>query len=258
MEQEILFRKYYNTLLKDDVQEEIDTLAKIKLSVDFYEYISTDPEKLLAIIHYNNLEEKYGIRIVFDNEISDFNTNQFTDHTGNMSIIFRFNNDVYRISTMIDSVTNNSIYDSFVEQISFILNGHKSDIISREEEELRQFENDIKKKHGQAVNLMWYVLNSPICIKKMLEQIDNGNYNFEECIEDNNSSDENTVSTDENIVSTVENTVSTVENIVSTDENTVSTVEKSDDRDTGCPAMTVFIAIVSMIVMRVVNLYYKM
>ena len=105
---------------------------------------------------------------MFDNDVESEHSNKFTDHTGNMSIIFRFNNDVYRISTMVDSVTNNSIYDSFTEQISFILGNHKSAIISREEEELKQFENDIKKKHACAINLMWYVLNSPTEIKKML------------------------------------------------------------------------------------------
>ena len=111
MNQEQSFKKFYQGLTPSEITDEINTLANIKLCVDFYEYITTDPERLLSIIHFNNLEEKYGIRIVFDNDNSDNastyknSTNDLSDYTGNMSIIFRFNNDTYRISTMIDSVT---------------------------------------------------------------------------------------------------------------------------------------------------------
>lgn len=245
MEQEILFRKYYQSLTPEEVSDEILTLSNIKLSVDFYEYICTDPEKLLAIIHFNNLEDKYGIRVVFDNDVESEHSNKFTDHTGNMSIIFRFNNDVYRISTMVDSVTNNSIYDSFTEQISFILGNHKSDIISREEEELKQFENDIKKKHACAINLMWYVLNSPIEIKEMLEKINKGDYdmnnmnkndsdNFSECNED----------ATEHLQDTSEHLQDTSKHSEHTDCN---------ERNTICPAMTVFVAVVGIIIIKIIN-----
>ena len=63
MDQENNFLKFYESLTQEEIEEEINTLNNIKLSVDFWEYIATDPEKLLAIIHYNNLEEKYGIKI---------------------------------------------------------------------------------------------------------------------------------------------------------------------------------------------------
>lgn len=180
MIQEETFKNFYKSLSLEDVNDEINTLAHIRLSVDFYEYLITDPEKLLAIIHYNNLEETYGIRVVFDTaESAD---SHFSDRTGNMSIIFRFNEDIYRISTMIDSVTNNTIYDSFVEQVQLVLNNYKAKIISREEAELKKIEHEISVKHSAAVNVMWHVLNSPKNIKDLLEQIDNNT--FEECKED--------------------------------------------------------------------------
>ena len=68
MDQENNFLKYYESLTQEEIDDEIMTLNNIRLSVDFWEYIATDPEKLLAIIHYNQLEEKYGIKIVFDNK----------------------------------------------------------------------------------------------------------------------------------------------------------------------------------------------
>ena len=196
MIQEETFKNFYKSLSLEDVNDEINTLANIRLSVDFYEYLITDPEKLLAIIHYNNLEETYGIRVVFDtadntaestdstSHFSDHNDSagHLSDHTGNMSIIFRFNDDIYRISTMIDSVTNNTIYDSFVEQVQLVLNNYKAKIISREEAELKKIEHEISVKHSAAVNVMWHVLNSPKNIKDILEQIDNNT--FEECRED--------------------------------------------------------------------------
>lgn len=67
MDQENNFLKFYESLSQEDIDDEINTLNNIKLSVDFWEYIATDPEKLLAIIHYNNLEDKYGIKITFNN-----------------------------------------------------------------------------------------------------------------------------------------------------------------------------------------------
>lgn len=191
MIQEETFKNFYKSLSLEDIKDEINTLANIRLSVDFYEYLITDPEKLLAIIHYNNLEETYGIRVVFDNDndnsdshFGDHNDSagHFSDHTGNMSIIFRFNEDIYRISTMVDSVTNNTIYDSFVEQVQLVLNNYKAKIISREEAELKKIEQEMSVKHSAAVNVMWHVLNSPKNIKHLLEQIDNNA--FEECIED--------------------------------------------------------------------------
>lgn len=185
MNQEETFKDFYKSLSLEDVNDEINTLAHIRLSVDFYEYLITDPEKLLAIIHYNNLEETYGIRVVFDTDNtaeSTDSTSHFSDRTGNMSIIFRFNDDIYRISTMIDSVTNNTIYDSFVEQVQLVLNNYKAKIISREEAELKKIEHEISVKHSAAVNVMWHVLNSPKNIKDLLEQIDNNT--FEECRED--------------------------------------------------------------------------
>lgn len=204
MNQEETFKDFYKSLSLEDVNDEINTLANIRLSVDFYEYLITDPEKLLAIIHYNNLEETYGIRIVFDNDCNncehrndackhrdscehcnDCSEIHFSDRTGNMSIIFRFNDDIYRISTMVDSVTNNTIYDSFVEQVQLILNNYKAKIISREEAELKKIEHELSVKHSASVNVMWYVLNSPKNIKDLLENIKNNT--FEECIEDTNN-----------------------------------------------------------------------
>lgn len=182
MIQEETFKNFYKSLSLEDIKDEINTLANIRLSVDFYEYLITDPEKLLAIIHYNNLEETYGIRVVFDTAESTVSTSHFSDRTGNMSIIFRFNEDIYRISTMVDSVTNNTIYDSFVEQVQLVLNNYKAKIISREEAELKKIEQEMSVKHSAAVNVMWYVLNSPKNIKDLLEQIDNNT--FEECKED--------------------------------------------------------------------------
>lgn len=202
MNQEETFKDFYKSISPEDINDEINTLAHIRLSVDFYEYLITDPEKLLAIIHYNNLEETYGIRVVFDTadnndsaghfsdhndsagHFSDHNDSagHLSDHTGNMAIIFRFNEDIYRISTMIDSVTNNTIYDSFVEQVQLVLNNYKAKIISREEAELKKIEHEISVKHSAAVNVMWHVLNSPKNIKDLLEQIDNNT--FEECRED--------------------------------------------------------------------------
>lgn len=183
MIQEETFKNFYKSLSLEDVNDEINTLAHIRLSVDFYEYLITDPEKLLAIIHYNNLEETYGIRVVFDTDnTAESADSHFSDRTGNMSIIFRFNDDIYRISTMIDSVTNNTIYDSFVEQVQLVLNNYKAKIISREEAELKKIEHEISVKHSAAVNVMWHVLNSPKNIKDLLEQIDNNT--FEECRED--------------------------------------------------------------------------
>lgn len=182
MIQEETFKNFYKSLSLEDIKDEINTLANIRLSVDFYEYLITDPEKLLAIIHYNNLEETYGIRVVFDTAESTDSTSHFSDRTGNMSIIFRFNEDIYRISTMVDSVTNNTIYDSFVEQVQLVLNNYKAKIISREEAELKKIEQEMSVKHSAAVNVMWYVLNSPKNIKYLLEQIDNNT--FEECVED--------------------------------------------------------------------------
>lgn len=183
MIQEETFKNFYKSLSLEDIKDEINTLANIRLSVDFYEYLITDPEKLLAIIHYNNLEETYGIRVVFDTgNTAESADSHFSDRTGNMSIIFRFNDDIYRISTMVDSVTNNTIYDSFVEQVQLVLNNYKAKIISREETELKKIEQEMFVKHSAAVNVMWYVLNSPKNIKDLLEQIDNNT--FEECKED--------------------------------------------------------------------------
>lgn len=196
MNQEQSFKKFYKGLTPSEVTDEINTLANIKLCVDFYEYITTDPERLLSIIHYNNLEEKYGIRIVFDNDNdSDHkdNNNDLSDYTGNMSIIFRFNNDTYRISTMIDSVTNNTIYDSFVEQVLFLINNHRAEIVSREEVELKKIEKTVMIKHNAAVNAMWYVFNSPKNVEELLEQIKKFPEKFEECDEDQHQSQ-----TDEN------------------------------------------------------------
>lgn len=196
MNQEETFKDFYKSISPEDVNDEINTLAHIRLSVDFYEYLITDPEKLLAIIHYNNLEETYGIRVVFDTDdsndstVTTDNTCHFSDRTGNMSIIFRFNEDIYRISTMIDSVTNNTIYDSFVEQVQLVLNNYKAKIISREEAELKKIEHEISVKHSAAVNVMWHVLNSPKNIKDLLEQIDNNT--FEECREDTSEQREDT------------------------------------------------------------------
>lgn len=178
MDQENNFLKYYESLSQEDIDDEINTLNNIKLSVDFWEYIATDPEKLLAIIHYNNLEDKYGIKITFNNvnaNCTDCKGNYpglHTDATGNMIIIFRFNNDVYHISTMIDSVTNTNIYDSFVEQILFLLNNHRSEIISREEKYLASLEKTIKERYNTSVNLLWYIMNSPQNIKEVIAKID--------------------------------------------------------------------------------------
>lgn len=190
MIQEETFKNFYKSLSLEDIKDEINTLANIRLSVDFYEYLITDPEKLLAIIHYNNLEETYGIRVVFDTAESTDSTSHFSDRTGNMSIIFRFNEDIYRISTMVDSVTNNTIYDSFVEQVQLVLNNYKAKIISREEAELKKIEQEMSVKHSAAVNVMWYVLNSPKNIKHLLEQIDNNT--FEECVEDTSERSDDT------------------------------------------------------------------
>ena len=174
MDQENNFLKFYESLSQEEIEEEIETLNNIKLSVDFWEYIATDPEKLLAIIHYNNLEEKYGIKITFNNPVNNSNNcnNIHTDSTGNMIIIFRFNNDIYHISTMIDSVTNTNIYDSFVEQILFLLNNHRSEIISREEKYLATLEKTIKERYNVSVNLLWYIMNSPQNIKEVITKID--------------------------------------------------------------------------------------
>lgn len=185
MNQEQSFKKFYQGLTPSEITDEINTLANIKLCVDFYEYITTDPERLLSIIHFNNLEEKYGIRIVFDDNDNSDNVTDLSDHTGNMSIIFRFNNDTYRISTMIDSVTNNTIYDSFVEQVLFLINNHRAEIVSREEAELKKIEKTVMIKHNAAVNAMWYVYNSPKNVEELLEQIKKLPEKFEECNEDN-------------------------------------------------------------------------
>lgn len=185
MNQEQSFKKFYQGLTPSEITDEINTLANIKLCVDFYEYITTDPERLLSIIHFNNLEEKYGIRIVFDDNDNSDNVTDLSDHTGNMSIIFRFNNDTYRISTMIDSVTNNTIYDSFVEQVLFLINNHRAEIVSREEAELKKIEKTVMVKHNAAVNAMWYVYNSPKNVEELLEQIKKLPEKFEECNEDN-------------------------------------------------------------------------
>lgn len=171
MDQENNFLKFYESLTREEIEEEINTLNNIKLSVDFWEYIATDPEKLLAIIHYNNLEEKYGIKIVF-NKSRNEECDNHTDATGNMIIIFRFNNDVYHISTMVDSVSNTNIYDSFVEQILFLLNNHRSEIISREEKYLTELEKTIKEKYNCSINLLWYIMNSPNNIKEVITKID--------------------------------------------------------------------------------------
>lgn len=202
MIQEETFKDFYKSISPKDVNDEINTLAHIRLSVDFYEYLITDPEKLLAIIHYNNLEETYGIRVVFDTDnTAESADSHFSDRTGNMSIIFRFNDDIYRISTMIDSVTNNTIYDSFVEQVQLVLNNYKAKIISREEAELKKIEHEISVKHSAAVNVMWHVLNSPKNIKDLLEQIDNNT--FEECKEDPSERCEDTSEQREDLDDTV-------------------------------------------------------
>lgn len=201
MNQEETFNNFYKSLSPDDIRDEITTLAHIRLSVDFYEYLITDPEKLLAIIHYNNLEETYGIRVVFDSDCNDCIDGHLSDHTGNMAIIFRFNDDIYRISTMVDSVTNNTIYDSFCEQVQLILNNYKAKIISREEAELKKIEHEMSVKHSAAVNVMWHVLNSPKNIKDLLEQINNNT--FEECIEDSKDSSEHCEDSSEHCEDTV-------------------------------------------------------
>lgn len=184
MDQEDNFLKYYESLTPEEIEDEIMTLNNIRLSVDFWEYIATDPEKLLAIIHYNQLEEKYGIKIVFDNKRKSAtidpddlckdcsNCQELTDATGNMTIIFRFNNDIYHISTMIDSVSNTNIYESFVEQILFLLNNHRSEVISREEKYLAGIEKTIKERYNTSVNLLWYIMNSPMNIKEIINKID--------------------------------------------------------------------------------------
>lgn len=223
MEQEKLFEEYYKGISPEEVEEEIKTLANIRLSVDFYEYISTDPEKLLAIIHFNNLEEKYGIRIVFDND--EDKDNFLTDHTGNMAIIFRFNNDVYRISTMIDSVSNSSIYDSFVEQVLFLLNNYKSEIISNEETTLNKLEKEINEKFKASSNLMWYVMNSPKNLVEILENINKETGEFEECEEDTKEQEHCSCSCDN----------------CSCEECEDCSCEHK--RNTTCPMMTVYISV---------------
>lgn len=225
MEQEKLFEEYYMGISPEEVEEEIKTLANIRLSVDFYEYISTDPEKLLAIIHFNNLEEKYGIRIVFDND--EDKDNFLTDHTGNMAIIFRFNNDVYRISTMIDSVSNSSIYDSFVEQVLFLLNNYKSEIISNEETTLNKLEKEIREKFKASSNLMWYVMNSPKNLAEILENINKEIGEFEECEEDTKEQEQEQCSCEN----------------CSCEDCSCDNCSCEHKRDTTCPMMTVYISV---------------
>lgn len=247
MEQEKLFQEYYSGLSPEDIEEEINTLANIRLSVDFYEYLSTDPEKLLAIIHYNDLEEKYGIRIIFDTENKNSKETFLTDHTGNMSIVFRFNNDVYRISTMIDSVSNNSIYDSFVEQIMFLLNNHKSEIISQEENVLKKYEKDIQDKFNASSNLMWYIMNSPKNIKEMLEKINKSNTeNFEECVSDH----EEVIESEEEVENNSDQDQCSCEQCEQCSCEECEECEHSQKRDIICPLLTVCISIMSGIFIR--------
>lgn len=230
MNQEELFMKYYEGLDPADIADEITTLGNIRLSVDFYEYIATDPEKLLAIIHFNNLEDRYGIRVVFDTDEDEMpNTTGLTNNTGNMAILFNFNDDVYRISTMVDTVSNNTVFDSFTEQILFLLNNHKSNIISKEEDTLRKYEKDIRDKYHISTNLMWYICNTPSNIKELLMKVENAIENKE----------------------FVNTPMSPVTPDNDNDNEVEQEIKEDNTKDYICPMMTATIAICAALILKV-------
>lgn len=49
MDQENNFLKFYESLTPEEIEEEINTLNNIKLSVDFWEYIATDLKSYLQL-----------------------------------------------------------------------------------------------------------------------------------------------------------------------------------------------------------------
>ena len=140
--QEQQFRETFNSISDDELQEEVYILENIRLSTDFYEYILTDPAKYLSIIHFfekENLEDKFKIYVSFSGE------------TGNMTIVYMFNDNIYCSSSILDITGNDHIMDTFVEQVQTMLDEYRQLMINRENDRIKKIE---ERLHNNSI--CWY------------------------------------------------------------------------------------------------------
>lgn len=171
--QEQQFRETFNSISDNELQEEVYILENIRLSTDFYEYILTDPAKYLSIIHFfekENLEDKFKIYV------------SFSDETGNMTIVYMFNDNIYCSSSILDITGNDHIMDTFTEQVQTMLDEYRQLMINRENDRIKKIE---ERLHN---SICWYDAYS----KAAMENKNNNNNNKEACIVCNNENNNTT------------------------------------------------------------------
>lgn len=139
--QEKQFRETFDSISDNELQEEVYILEHIRLSTDFYEYILTDPAKYLSIIHFfekGTLEDKFKIYV------------SFSDETGNMTIVYMFNDNIYCSSSILDITGNDHIMDTFSEQVQTMLDEYRQLMINRENDRIKKIE---ERLHN---SVCWY------------------------------------------------------------------------------------------------------
>lgn len=145
------FRKVFDSLTADTIVEECTILSELDTTVDFFEYIMTDPKRLLAIIHFCELEDRYGIHVLFN------------EHD-RMVIVFMLAGNVYHTSALFDVVSNDSVFDSFVNMVQLVLADYKDVLQEQEEKSIKEIEKHLQ---DQSAKVRWYNLYHEI-----VEQVD--------------------------------------------------------------------------------------
>ena len=145
------FRKVFDSLTADTIVEECTILSELDTTVDFFEYIMTDPKRLLAIIHFCELEDRYGIHVLFN------------EHD-RMVIVCMLAGNVYHTSALFDVVSNDSVFDSFVNMVQLVLADYKDVLQEQEEKSIKEIEKHLQ---DQSAKVRWYNLYHEI-----VEQVD--------------------------------------------------------------------------------------
>lgn len=147
------FRKVFDSLTADTIVEECTILSELDTTVDFFEYIMTDPKRLLAIIHFCELEDRYGIHVLFN------------EHD-RMVIVFMLAGNVYHTSALFDVVSNDSVFDSFVNMVQLVLADYKDVLQEQEEKSIKEIEKHLQ---DQSAKVRWYNLYHEIV--EQVEQV---------------------------------------------------------------------------------------
>lgn len=147
------FRKVFDSLTTDTIVEECTILSELDTTVDFFEYIMTDPKRLLAIIHFCELEDRYGIHVLFN------------EHD-RMVIVFMLAGNVYHTSALFDVVSNDSVFDSFVNMVQLVLADYKDVLQEQEEKSIKEIEKHLQ---DQSAKVRWYNLYHEIV--EQVEQV---------------------------------------------------------------------------------------